>query len=157
MIDRPARDAAAQTLRSFISGKITNVAFEDLQPQTDDPAIHAIWDTCWIFYDDFKTHRLEGKNRLNLEQRKSCVRWIVFLHSDLEYSWPPIRQPGSDPNLRVSRGLWRSVFFGPFDLLPEEVSEFMSAGYYAVWPFNSVKDYKQAIRSPRMLAGIRAP
>ena len=155
MIDHPARDAAAQALRSFISGKLTNFAFEHLQPQTDDQAIHAIWDTCWLFYDDLKTHRLEGRHRLSSEQRKSCVRWIVFLHSDLEYDWPLIRMPGSDPNLRVRTGFWRSIFRGPFDLSPQDALEFTSAGHYAVWPFNSVQDYKREIRSPRLLARPR--
>ena len=156
MIDRTARDSAAQILRSFISGKLTNFAFEELQPKTDDPVIAAIWDTCWLFYDDFKAHRLEGQSRLCVEQRKSCVRWIVFLHSDLDYRWPSFPQPGSDPKIRISTGFWRRVFCGAFGLPQQDAIKFTRAGHYAVWPFISVQDYKRAIRSPRLLAGARA-
>jgi hypothetical protein len=157
MIDREARKIAAQALRDFISGKITNFAFEALQPKTEDLAIHAIWDTAWLFYDDFKTHRLEGRNALSVQQRKSCVRWITFLHADLEYCWPPIRLPGSDPNLRVQNGFWRRLLrMDPFGLSSEEATNFLNAGHYAVWPFISVEDYKKAVASPHLLSGRRA-
>lgn len=157
MIDRAARDEAAQTLRSFISGKITNFAFEALCPLTNDPAIHAIWDTAWLFYDDFKTHRLDGRNGLSIDQRKSCVRWIIFLHSNQEYDWPTLALPGSDPNLRVRKSVWRGLLgLDPYDLSSEEARRFLAAGHYAVWPFISVRKYKQALRSPRLLSGHRA-
>ena len=157
MVDRAARDEAAQALRRFINGKITNFAFEALCPTTGDPAIHAIWNTSWLFYDDFKTHRLDGRNGLSMDQRKSCVRWIIFLHNDLEYSWPHLARPGSDPNLRVRKSVWRGLLgLDPFDLSSEEARKFMAAGHYAVWPFISVRDYKQALRFPRLLSGRRA-
>lgn len=157
MIDRSARDKAAQALRSFINGKITNFAFEALCPSTGDPAIHAIWDTAWLFYDDFKTHCLDGRNGLSIDQRKSCVRWIIFLHSDQEYSWPHIALPGCDPNLRVRKSVWRGLLgLDRSDLSSEEARRFLAAGHYAVWPFISVQDYKKALRSPRLLSEQRA-
>lgn len=157
MIDRSARDEAAQVLRNFINGKITNLAFEALCPTTGDPAIHAIWDTAWLFYDDFKTHRLDGGNGLSIEQRKACVRWIVFLHNNQEYSWPHLTLPGIDPNLRVRKSVWSGLLgLDPLDLSSEEARKFLAAGHYAVWPFISVQEYKRALRSPRLLSGRRA-
>lgn len=154
MIDRTARDAAAQALRSFINGKMTNFAFEGLQPQTEDPAIHAIWDTCWLYYDDFKEHRLERSHTLTEDERKACVRWIIFLHNDLEYKWPLIRHPGSEPSPRSGKGFWRKLLsLNFFDQSEEEVIRFLNSGHYAVWPFISLQDYKHALRSPRLLSG----
>jgi hypothetical protein len=81
---------------------------------------------------------------------------MIFLHSDLEYQWPLIRLPGSDPSLRISKGFWRGLLaMNFFDLSQKEVSEFLRAGHYAVWPFISVQDYKHALRSPRLLSGQR--
>ena len=61
-VDRPARDTVSQLLRNFVSGKISNDAFEDAQPTTHDLAIDAIWHTAWVFYDDFNEHRLIGRH-----------------------------------------------------------------------------------------------
>lgn len=151
VVDRRARDLAAQLLRDFISGKVTNFDFEERCPETHDRAIHAVWDTAWLLYDDFKTHKLTGRHRLDVTTRRQTIRWIVFLHGDLDYRWPHLPQPGADPNIRVEQSVLRRIF-APFGLKRVEVDEFLKSGHYPVWPFASVKDYKAAIARPRLLS-----
>ncbi len=154
-IDREARDRASQIMRDFISGKISNDAFADACPRTEDRAVYAIWDTAWLFYDDFKEHRLAGRYRLSPEQKRACVRWILFLHSDLPYVWPDIRFPGADPAARVEPSIIRRFLSSLNAIGPERAAEFLSAGHYPVWPFQKKADYKRSLNAPRLLAGRR--
>ena len=156
-VDRQARDTASQILRKFVAGKISNDAFEDAQPATHDLAIEAIWDTAWVLYDDFKEHRLVGRHRLPPDQRKACVRWILFLHSDNLYEWPTIYLPGIDPSSRIRRGFLKRLFSERQDLEEEEAAQFLSAGHYPVWPFLRVADYKKALSQPRFFSASAAP
>lgn len=155
VIDREARDKASQVFRDFISGKSSNDAFADACPRTDDRAVHAIWDTAWLFYDDFKDHHLAGRYGLSPEQKRACVRWILFLHGDLPYVWPDIRFPGADPAARVEQSVFRRLLSLSNTIDPERAAEFLSAGHYPVWPFQKVSDYKKSLAAPRLLAGHR--
>lgn len=155
-VDTSARRLAAQIFRNFINGKISNDEFEDSMPNTNDRAVHAIWDTSWVFYDDFKEHRLEGRHTLPSDQKRACVRWLLFLHSDLEYSWPDVRLPGLDPVPRVEPNAWRRAWQkANFQdtLAPNDVDQFLKAGNYKVWPFTTVADYRTALRTPKLLGG----
>lgn len=155
-VDNCARRQAAQIFRNFINGKISNDEFEDSMPITKDRAVLAIWETAWVFYDDLKEHRLVGRHTLPSDQKRACVRWLLFLHSDLEYGWPDIRLPGLDPVSRVEPNSWRRAWQRANlqdTLAPKDVDQFLSAGHYKVWPFTSVADYKAALRSRRLLAG----
>ncbi|MEO9824559.1 MAG: hypothetical protein ABJF50_09115 [Paracoccaceae bacterium] len=157
IVDRPARDTAAQLLRNFVSGKVSNDAFEDAQPTTHDLAIDAIWDTAWVFYDDSKEHRLIGKYRLPPDQRRACVRWILFLYSDHLYEWPTIYLPGIDPASRTQRNFLKRLFSMHQHLNEDQVMNFMSTGHYPVWPFLRVADYKKALAQPRLLSASAKP
>lgn len=151
VIDRRARDRASQLLRDFISGKITNFDFESRWPVTQDPSVDAIWDTAWLFYDDFKTHKLTGRHKLDATTKRMIVRWIIFLHGDFDYQWPRLSLAGADPSVRVEQSAWQQLFF-PSGLKRTKVNEFLKAGHYPVWPFGSVKDYKAALSKPRFLS-----
>ena len=153
MVDRDARDRAAQLLRNFVSGKITNDEFADGCPSTLDRAIVAIWDTAWVLYDDLSEHRLTGRHRLTSDMRRICVRWILFLHNNHEYEWPDTILPGIDPATRTEQSFWRRLFGLPSTLLePEVARRFLASGHYPVWPFVSAKDYSQALQNPRLLS-----
>ncbi len=155
VIDRGARDKASQIFRGLISGKISNNAFADACPGTDDRAVLAIWDTAWLFYNDFKDHHLTGRYRLSPEQRRACVRWNLFLQGDLPYVWPDIRFSGADPAARVEPSVLRRLLFSSSTIDPERAASFLAAGHYPVWPFQKVADYKQNLTAPRLLAGHR--
>ena len=153
LVDRPARNTASQIFRDFISGKISNDEFEDKQPITHDCAINAVWNTAWVFYDDFKEHRLDRQYRLPPDQRRACVRWLLFLHSELLYEWPDINLPGIDPTSRIQASFLKRLFSLHQDLSETTAQKFLSAGHYPVWPFLRASDYKRSLTSPRFLRG----
>jgi hypothetical protein len=154
LVDRNARAEAAQLLRDFISGKISNDDFEDNLPVAADRAIDAIWATAWVLYTDMKTHKLTDRHRLSADMRRICVRWILFLQNDHEYQWPDIPLPGIDPATRMQKDFWRRlVGIGSNTLDPDIAKRFLSAGHYPVWPFISAKDYKNALQRPKLLSG----
>lgn len=156
-VDRYARDRAAQLLRNFISGRVTNDEFEDCVPPTLDRAVLAIWDTAWVLYDDRKEHVLSGRYRPTADMRRICVRWLLFLHSNHEYEWPDLCLPGIDPATRTEPSFWQRVFHIPERLLtPKMAAEFLAAGHYPVWPFISKSNYRHALRKPRLLSGFRS-
>ncbi|NSX55630.1 hypothetical protein [Parasulfitobacter algicola] len=155
-LDIKARREAAQIFRNFLNGKITNDDFENQMPTTHDRAIDAIWDTAWLFYDDFKTHHLKGRYAMPSDQKRACIRWILFLHSSLEYKWPDLYLPGWDPSLRIKKSFWQRIF--SLDALPtDKAKAFLCSGHYAVWPFISVIDYKSALSNPTLLSGRSRP
>ncbi len=149
MIDRPARDRLALLLRRFAIGRITNDDFEHSPPQhSDDPAIDAIRNRAWQFYDDIRVYRFVGDDRLTPEVRREFVRWIAFLRSDRPYEWPPYRFVYCEHPIldllfgrvfwRRSRNRWRA---------------FALRGHFDVWPFLRRSDLKEALRRPTFLCG----
>lgn len=157
MVDREARDRAADVFRALITGKISNDAFEDSWPRTSDRAIDAIFDTAWLLYSDDRQHKLVGTDRLPTDTRRTCIRWLLFLHGDLDYEWPDLSLPGLDPAVRVERRWWKRILAvtSRDALRPEVAKSFLAAGHYPVWPFIRVTDYRNALRHPRFLSGGR--
>ena len=145
MIDREARDKAAEILRQFISGQITNFAFEEKMPQSRDSAILAIEDSMWCFYDDFKKHKMKGKWKLPEETKKEMARWVMFLYSNEEYKWPNYSYAGVLP----LRHGWFSKLRGK----PRKEKEFMQFGEYEVWPFLNKESYESALQNSKLLYG----
>lgn len=144
MIDRKSRNKVAEVLRHLISGKITNFDFEGAIPSSDDPAISAIEDSAWCFYDDFREHKLKDEWALPEKTRKTVVRWILFLHTSEEYQWPEFRFAG----VRPLRHGWFSRLLGK----PEKERTFMQSGTHSVWPFFNGESYDSALRNPRLLS-----
>ena len=145
MIDRAARDKAAEVIRRFISGQITNFDFETQMPTSDDRVIFAIEESLWPFYDDFKSHKLSGLWKLPDKTKSEMARWVMFLHADEEYLWPKASFPGIRP---MHHGLVSKLFRGP-----EREQKFMQAGIYSVWPFINNESFQQAKQKPVLLAG----
>lgn len=92
MIDRTARDQMAELLGHFTAGQITKYQFEidayNILDNTNDAAIHKIFTAAWSLYRDLPTYKFDNKDKLPPEVRSRIARWILFLHSDLEYQWP---------------------------------------------------------------------
>ena len=139
MLDRQARDSAAETLRQFFSGRISQFDFEEKFPESSDPAIGAVDQTVWCFYDDFREHKMTGERKLTPEWRKIIARWVMFLHSDFEYEWPTVSYPGLRP--------LEWTFFR------NREKRFMESGDYDVWPFIDHASYESAKANPVLLAG----
>lgn len=54
MIDSNARKIAAEVAQRFVAGQILKFEFESNFPVSEDPAMKAIKDTLWRFYDDLE-------------------------------------------------------------------------------------------------------
>lgn len=145
MIDVAARKKAAEVARRFVAGQISNFGFEDRYPSSKDPAILAIEDTFWCFYDDFEEHCLKGKWSVPEEIKPVILRWVMFLYSNQEYQWPKIGYPGIRP---ITYGL-----FGKLFNRDKKQQEFLAAGEIDYWPFINKESFEIAKQNPFLLAG----
>jgi hypothetical protein len=136
MIDRHARDIAADALRDFMEGSLSNEEYERRYPRSkDDPALWEIWVQVWFFYSDLKTHKLSGKHELNAERRAFVERCILFLEGNAEFEWP--RQ-----KFRPWYGILRLLGFGR--TLKRQEEQEMAIGDKDVWPFLKRAEYEEA-------------
>ena len=152
MIDRVARDQAAEWIRHFISGRLDNDEFADEFPQSrEDPALAALEGRCWSLYSDMEKHHLTGDRALSEEGRREVWRWVLFLHSALEYEWPAFNW------YRVDWGAVRLINWLTLGRLKArqeaDITAFAAAGEFAVWPFFRMSDFERTLAAPRLLAG----
>ena len=143
MIDRIARDKAAEIVRHFVTGQIYNYDFEDAKPVSKDPIIDAVWDSLWPFYCDIRKHKLKDKWQLPEEGRRKVAIWILFLHSDEAYRWPKISYPGSRP--MVYNLFERLLGFN------KKQERFFKSGNFDVWPFIDTESFMRTKNKPRLL------
>ncbi len=152
MIDRTTRDKLADAIHSLIAGFISNNMFNEWlfehefdpwsEPHTyPDPAIGPIVEHAYCLYDDLHEYKLFGKHKLSRNQYRDCLRWIIFLQSDVEYVWPPFlftnRLDTLDRLLSiVTFGKYRSVHASNMSY-----SEWKESADHRVWPFSSVEEY----------------
>ncbi|MGD0088509.1 MAG: hypothetical protein ABSE73_01185 [Planctomycetota bacterium] len=119
MVDRDAREKAAQLLQQFKAGLISNDRFEDGWPLTSqDPVLEAIRWTVWGSYDDLHEHRLGernwvfGSNKLDSDGQALFERCILFLKSDLVFDPQTALSAPPRPNLRPLRAASSLVLTG---------------------------------------------
>jgi hypothetical protein len=148
MIDRPSRDRLATALRQYVSGRITNDDLDDIEVDWRDRGAVAVKERAWCLYDDNYQHRAVGKHFLVRPARDEIGRWILFLHSDHEYTWPQFSffQIVNWPLNLLTLGWWERRKQVRFD-------EFKAAGDFSVWPFVTRQDYDSALSHPKYLAG----
>ena len=149
MIDRNARNLAAQTIRHYVCGVITNREYEQRYPRSKvDPIICTLDDSLWAIYEDIGTHKLTGKSALSSDLKKRIAQWLLFLYSDCEYRWPKVSDAGFRDLPASSRlGQFIRTVFG----YEEKSLAFMRRGDYAVWPFFTREEYETAIKHPSLL------
>lgn len=151
MIDRPKRDRLAQALRQLLSGRIDNLAFDDLDmpggiTQTEDRSLFEIFYAVWPHYDDWRSHPMQ----LTDGQRLDFERCVIFLHSDCEFEWPQKRLGAGVVD--YCRRLLDEITLRRFHLWPVQMP-----GDISVWPFFRREDYECALHSPRLLRGSAEP
>lgn len=135
MVDRDARDIAAQALREFADGSISNREYERRFPKSkDDPALRSIYTNVWFCYSDTSEHTLNGKHALSKENRAILDRCMLFLKSDLEFQWPATK-------LRLWYPLLRLIGLGR--IVNRRLEKEMSVGDVDVWPFLKKAQYEQ--------------
>ncbi len=146
MVDRHARDIAAEALREFMEGSISNREYERRFPRSkEDPALWGIYSWLWFCYSDTREHTLTGKDALTDEGRALIGRCLLFLKSDLEFQWPPTKLHLWYPLLRLI-GLGRVV--------NRQIEKKMSIGDVEVWPFLRKADYEGAISKQQQPSGM---
>jgi hypothetical protein len=145
MVDKDARRRAAELLRHFVAGQITNDEFENRFPsQCNDAAVNELRSEAWYLYDDLRQYRLVGKDRLSPERRHDVGRWVLFLRTGLEYEWPVrsvantlLLTVGSFCTFGVTGKLWKS--------------RFSRYGEIEIWPFIRRSEYKTALANSLLL------
>ena len=138
MIDRISRDKLAETLRQYVSGRITNDTLDDLKTNNEDYGVKAIKDAAWFLYDDLYEHKAVGKHRIEKDNRHEVSKWIIFLQSDEEYLWP-----------------MPSIF--------QKVCSILTLGFYKLntsnneekeaWPFFTNESLENALAKPKLFSG----
>src|SRR5262249_51708423 len=147
MIDRDGRSQLAELLRHLVAGQITNDEFEDRLPVgSSDRAVNEVSQEAWYLYSDLYEHHLTGADRVPEEVRRHVARWILFLHSDLEFEWPEWSF-----GQRLLSSAARLLTFGV--LGHEGHRRYERAGDIAVWPFLRQSDYEVALANPPYLRG----
>jgi hypothetical protein len=148
MIDRKSRNILAETLRQYVSGRITNDDLADCNIKFKDRGVRAISEMAWLqLYDDLYNHRAVGKHYIGGEARDIVSRWICFLHTDLEYEWPEFCfiQTYNLPMNILTFGWWEKR-------KEQKFKEFMSYGDFKYWPFMNKEAYDQTMKQPHLLS-----
>jgi hypothetical protein len=118
MVDRRARDEAAQLLMQFKDGLITSSQFAEVWPgESQDSVLQAICEVAWsvergagpeLAQGRHLEPRLPRPDALNADGQALFERCALFLRSDLELDphapWPQPPQPGRGP-LRAAASL----------------------------------------------------
>ncbi len=70
---------------------ISNDEFENSIPESEDKAIKEVFlNGGCLLYSDMKDYKLKGKDALDKVVKKEVARWVLFLKSNYEYSWPSV-------------------------------------------------------------------
>jgi hypothetical protein len=155
MVDQQNRDLAKALIKKFLDCEITNDDFDNRYPirQKNDPAIGAIHDRLWGFWDDRHTHKLVGKYGLDLEARALFERCIAFLSSDLEYEWPPLEWRSLSQAFLRMVGLRRMAEARGV----EWTERTRKYGKWEVWPFIREEDYQHVKTSTQTTFSKSSP
>lgn len=176
MVDKDRRKKLALHLRQLSTGQLTNDEFEERvaedvtygwlpeqyyrskESKTDDSVIRPILEFSWCLYDDTFNHKLKGAHKLSDAQTKEIARFVLFLHSDLEYDWTYVDI--TSPFMRFSFiDILKSVVtFGQYyrdaRLKREEEFDLMKkSGDFELWPFKTHEEYNRQLSKQPFLAG----
>jgi hypothetical protein len=153
---RSARKEYAELLRHFAAGMITVDEFEEAETEirnaaadSDDARVlGTAFDFAFGLYDDFETERLRGQWALDPSARRMISRWVMFLQTDLSYTWPVHHW--------TYTSVWLALLtFGRRGCQPPEIttSELLEAGNAGSWPFPSIESFDEERRTPKLLCG----
>lgn len=176
MVDNNRRKKLALHLRHLSAGQISTDVFEERisqdvtygwlpeqyyrakENETDDPVIRPILEFSWCLYNDAYNHKLTGQHKLSAEQTKEIARFILFLHSDLEYDWTYVDL--TNPLIRFSfidilKSIWTlGQHYQDLNLKREEEFELMKkTGDFELWPFKTKAEYEEQLKRHPFLNG----
>ena len=134
MIDRQSRDKLAETLRQYVSGRVTNDSLAALQIDYEDYGVEAIKNASWFLYGDLYEHKAIGRHHIEKDDRHEVSKWIVFLQSDKEYLWP---RPSIVQKILLVLTLGLYKFNNP------------NNGEKEAWPFFTKQSLENALKEPK--------
>jgi hypothetical protein len=176
MVDKERRKKLALHLRHLSVGLITNDDFEESvmddvsygwlpdqyyrakEIENNDPIIRPMLELCWCLYNDTDQYKLTGRHQLSEKELKEIARYILFLHSDLEYEWPYIDP--TNPLFRLSfKEILLSVltvgqyYRNKVEKRKNDLEESQALGDYEYWPFLKKEDYDSQLKKQPFLSG----
>ena len=133
----------AEIVRQFLSGRMTNLQYEercDAILENADLAVRQIYVELWGGYCDFREHYIGRRHGMTKDARRATARWIMFLHSNRPFEYPVY---GCLPMLIsiCTLGIIRK---------PDP----KSAGDAHCWPYFRESDFKHDLARPTLLAGL---
>jgi hypothetical protein len=105
MVDMKSRVSAANLIKEFAAGRLTNDEFDEQYPDSEDRGAQTIGQVLWLSWDDRFTHRLEVEYQHTDQQKALFYRCIAFLQTELEYTGP---SPGGSV-LDAAKGAWKRL------------------------------------------------
>ncbi|XXF76806.1 hypothetical protein P2318_27670 [Myxococcaceae bacterium GXIMD 01537] len=133
-IDVAARRRAAELLRGFAEGRLSNVELDARYPgRSGDPAVHAVYARTWRYQDDYREYRLTGDLAPSEEELCLLRRCALFLETSLPYEWPSLAR-------RALRAVSARIPRRGAPTISEE------RGDLAAWPFFRREDLAAAER-----------
>jgi len=135
MVDIKSRLKLAELIRYVVAGLITVDEFEDAIPVSEDKAVDGIYYIgAWHLYSDW-TDRLIGKNKVSKDNKNIIARWILFLKTPQEYSYPEQRPIDALLGI-VTLGFW----------MKKVEKRFIQTGDTDYWPFRNKNIFEEAKR-----------
>ena len=112
----------------------------------------------WCLYNEMYNHKLVGQHKLSDEQIKEIARFILFLHSDLEYDWtyvdftnPFIRFSFKDILINI---MTLGKYYEDLKLTREQEFALMKkSGDFDFWPFKTKIEYELQLKRQPFLNG----
>lgn len=176
MVDPVRRKKLALHLRQLSTGQISNDNFEERvgedvtygflpeqyhrtqRSKTDDAVIQPILEFCWCMYNDTYNHKLTRRHKLSDEQLKEIARFILFLHSDLEYEWKYFDVINPAIRFSLSDTLKNIITLGRHrrDINRQREKEFEAmkkSGDDDFYPFKTRAEYERELRRQPFLNG----
>lgn len=114
MIDEEGRREAADILRLFKTGQITNDELERRWPRGNHKAVEEIRRIVWYMYDDLREHYYQPSPQAD-DLLRRCVD---FLETEAEYRWPipnPLLVLASVPLSVLTLGLANKLLWRKYD------------------------------------------
>ena len=89
-VDPEARRRAADLIRRYVAGAISNDVLHDEWPiAPDDAALRGVGEVLWHFYSDLKTHSF-AESKPNGRVRDLFEKCAAFLETQQAYTWPTL-------------------------------------------------------------------
>jgi hypothetical protein len=150
MVDRTARDRAADVVEKYLRGQITLTDLCKILPaKSNDAALAEIGYHIQFICEDFQI--VDGRSGLPAFVRSCCERSVLFLKSDLEWPWPSDRLWPRVLCLLAAVAAITAIFVFPSKSIAVFCGLATAAILYLMpraprtigyWPFRSLKDFE---------------